>query len=474
MLNRYIDFELTFQLNALDQNIFFQAESGAGGEKGGYLPVSFPSEELRGLIAQAHSDNTDEDGLIALGKGLFEALFFQPDVRSLFARTQGAQGEGVGIRLKLRTAAGDTRVAAIPWEFLYDPDRDNPFVLQDISVVRYPQAAVPVPNLEATLPLKVLLSAAQPRDMTATEADRELNAVLASLRERGLDEGVIKASEERHLTRSKFQRLLRQGVQIWHFAGHGGLSRDGKSGVLFFEDTTGGRDAVSARELAVLLGGSGVRLIVLDACESGTLALDAFRSIGPALTAAGVPAVIAMQFKVPEESTTAFAGEFYAALVEGHPIDACVTEGRKAVMGVTGLRRPDWGIPVVYTRAPDGVLFKLPAARVQGSGSGGQAAEGGITINAAGANIGGGIEVNQGNVTVERQAQPSLDSATRAALEQEMKTAKRAYHMLRLKVARGGFSTDVSVLLELEDTVAQVRKLEQDLGLPVDPVVRVD
>jgi predicted ATPase len=37
-----------------------------------------------------------------------------------------------------------------------------------------------------------------------------------------------------------------------------------------------------------------------------------------------------------------------------------VTEGRKAVMNASGLSNADWGIPVVYTRAPDGRLFELP------------------------------------------------------------------------------------------------------------------
>ena len=52
--------------------------------------------------------------------------------------------------------------------------------------------------------------------------------------------------------------------------------------------------------------------------------------------------------------------EFYRALAQGFPIDACVTEGRKAVMNATGLGSADWGIPVVYTRAHDGRLFELP------------------------------------------------------------------------------------------------------------------
>ena len=292
--------------------------------------------------------------------------------------------------------------------------------------------------------------------------------MLASLRERGLDASQIEVIEERHLTRSRLQGLLRQRFHVWHFAGHGGFSRDNKNGVLFFEDKAGQRDAVSAPELRVLLANSGVRLIVLDACESGSAMMAPFRSIGPALTASSVPAVVAMQFKVPEESTTAFAGEFYAALAEGHPIDACVTEGRKAVMGATGLRRPDWGIPVVYTRAPDGVLFKLPETRGQGAG-------GGININAPGANIGGNFEVNQGNVNVGgTDSTLSVDNVAREALEQQLKTKKRTYNTLKLSAARFGYSVPVHIILEIEDTVAQIRALERDLGLPPDPTVRVD
>src|SRR5262249_51914511 len=116
-----------------------------------------------------------------------------------------------------------------------------------------------------------------------------------------------------------------------------------------------------ALELGILLNRSSVRLIVLDACESGQLATEPFRSMAPALIRGQIPAVIAMQFNVPDASSRAFAGEFYRALAEGFPIDACVTEGRKAVMGAVGLGQPDWGIPVVYTRAPDGKLFELPA-----------------------------------------------------------------------------------------------------------------
>ncbi len=114
-----------------------------------------------------------------------------------------------------------------------------------------------------------------------------------------------------------------------------------------------------------MLNRSGIRLIVLDSCESGRLAIDPFRSIAPALMRAQVPAVVAMQFPVQQDAARFFAVEFYRALVEGFPIDACLTEGRKAVLFNTGIDNANWGIPVAYTRAADGKLFDLPAIPVE-------------------------------------------------------------------------------------------------------------
>jgi hypothetical protein len=72
----------------------------------------------------------------------------------------------------------------------------------------------------------------------------------------------------------------------------------------------------------------------------------------------GIPAAIGTRVAVAEESAAAFAREFYRALSEGWPVDAAVVEGRKAVMLEVGLGRPDWAVPVLFMRSPDGVLFR--------------------------------------------------------------------------------------------------------------------
>jgi hypothetical protein len=65
-----------------------------------------------------------------------------------------------------------------------------------------------------------------------------------------------------------------------------------------------------------------------------------------------------MQYAISEASATIFAGEFYRTLADGWPVDAAATEGRKAVMFATDLHVMDWGIPVLFMRTRDGVLFR--------------------------------------------------------------------------------------------------------------------
>jgi hypothetical protein len=357
MFTEYLDCRIEFQPRSGDAFPF--SISAPGGQTRGSLKLPTGDQDYEALAARLGQLDTDEDVLTQIGQKLFEALF-QGSVKEVFVRTQGHLQAHQGLRLVLNFAATEQEVGALPWEFLYDPDQ-GPLTMLDMSIVRYlPQSAL-VPTLKTSLPLKVLLTGAQPPSQQPINVERELKEVAAVL-DPLVQAGSIRITTEPHLTRGKLQQLLRQGFHVWHFAGHGGFARDGKTGVLAFEDASGDLEWASSLELGILLNRSGVRLIVLDACQSGQLSTAPFRSMAPALIRGQIPAVIAMQFTVPDTAARAFAGELYRALAEGFAIDACVTEGRKAVMGEVGLGRPDWGIPVVYTRAPDGRLFDLPTA----------------------------------------------------------------------------------------------------------------
>jgi CHAT domain-containing protein len=96
---------------------------------------------------------------------------------------------------------------------------------------------------------------------------------------------------------------------------------------------------------------------VLNACN-GALASreDTFAGTAQVLVQHGVPAVIAMQSEVMDETACSFAEKFYQALAAGLPVDACIGEVRRALAAE---RNPEWGTPVLYLRATDGHLFAL-------------------------------------------------------------------------------------------------------------------
>jgi hypothetical protein len=268
--------------------------------------------------------------------------------------------------------------------------------------------------------------------------------------------------------------LLRETFHVWHFVGHGSFSPDGRTARLVFEDDSGGKQTLGATELQIFLNRSSIRLVVLDACESGSIAVEPFRSIAPALIRAQIPAVVAMQFNAPEDSTQAFASEFYRALAEGLPIDACVTEGRKAVMSVAGFGSPDWGIPVVYTRAPDGQLFDLPTSAEDAqpaSQAAGGTQSGGVNINVQGSNLNNSpVSVSNVGMSAEDRARDTSDEQRQreiAELSERITEQSRRLHQRELQKARMGFATEPYILMEIEDLkkeIADLKRKRETLG----------
>ena len=108
-----------------------------------------------------------------------------------------------------------------------------------------------------------------------------------------------------------------------------------------------------------------LRVAILNACEGARTSPHSIRSPASAQTLVqqGIPAVIAMQFEIADDVASTFAHEFYGALADGYPIDAALTEARKAIFAAG--RDVEWGTPVLYLRAPDGRIFDIEAANPQ-------------------------------------------------------------------------------------------------------------
>lgn len=325
-----------------------------GGDATGQLALPAETPFFQEALRRIALLDTDDALLRRFGETLFEALF-TPAIRMVYARTQGMCTHDQALRLVFDLDPNDPAIVGLPWEYLVDPDQ-GPLVMLNTTITRYLALAAPVPPLGAPLPVRALLTGAS--TPPSVDIPAELRTIERAMRETLGDSSSIVV--EPHLTRTRLQRRMREGFHVWHFIGHGGVARDAITSVIWLEDETGDPDPVGAAELAVLLKRCGLRLAVLNACAGGAVRTAPFQHIALALLRVDIPAVLAMQSSISTDVARAFATEFYQTLAEGAPIDACVTEGRKAILGVAGLDRPDWGIPVIYSRAGDGRLFELP------------------------------------------------------------------------------------------------------------------
>ena len=94
------------------------------------------------------------------------------------------------------------------------------------------------------------------------------------------------------------------------------------------------------------------------ACEGGnTNSLQGFLGLAPKLVQRGVPAVVAMQYKVSITTGKLFLQHFYKAVAARKPVDWAVQYARNAIAIKVGRHTRDFATPVLYMRAKNGEVF---------------------------------------------------------------------------------------------------------------------
>ena len=102
--------------------------------------------------------------------------------------------------------------------------------------------------------------------------------------------------------------------------------------------------------------------MLLNACLAGQSSdRTPFTTVGPQLLQTGIPAVVAMQYKIHDEDAVEFAQYLYEELLvgpcPGH-IDAAVSYARSNLY-VSHPDRFSFGTPVLWLNARDGQIFHL-------------------------------------------------------------------------------------------------------------------
>jgi hypothetical protein len=315
-----------------------------------------PAPRRGGLGAAEAADGASPE---QVGSDLFRAVFrgeILKAFRGCLVMSQG--GPGLRIRLRLNDIP---HLAGLPWEYLYDAESRRFLALSGRTpVVRYLELSEGLATLLVEPPLRVLAVISTPQGYRElAEADDEWQRLGAAL-EPLLASGLIEVERLERPTLGALEVRLRTGkpVHVLHFVGHGGFSELREEGVLVFEDEHGKGVPVGGQSLAyVFQDHPSLRLAVLNACYGARPShKNTFAGTAQVLVQHGVPAVIAMQSEVMDETAANFTETFYRALAAGLPVDACIGEVRKALAAENN---PEWGTPVLYLRATDGRLFNL-------------------------------------------------------------------------------------------------------------------
>jgi WD40 repeat protein len=307
----------------------------------------------------------DEQAVQEFGKILFNTLFAE-DLRQHYAfiRKKAAEQEK-GVRLRLRFQAPE--LAALPWEYMYN-EEEAEYVCLSLAtpIIRYLELPKAEQPLTVTLPLRILIMLANPLDQDRLDIEREkerIHQALGALEKRGLVELTWLEGQ----TWRDLQQALWDGPwHIFHLVGHGGYNPHTDEGMIALADEAGKTHLLPATHLGRLLASHhSLRLVVLNACNGAKGGqLDLFSSTAATLARRGIPAVLAMQEEITDRAAIELTRTFYTALAHGLAVDAAVGAAREAIsVGIP--HSLEWGVPVLYMRAPDGCLFILPSEQKQ-------------------------------------------------------------------------------------------------------------
>jgi hypothetical protein len=257
----YLDFDLEIGPGSGERSYGVAVPRSPAGEAPRTL-MRFPFEEHEvsaaldlvqaALVGSGSTRRTAAIAVETFGQKLFEALFIG-NIRTCYqVSLRDAARAGKGLRIRLRIQAPD--LAALPWEFLYDPDQGDYVCLSNRTpLVRYLEMAQAVQPLKITPPLRILCMIASPSDQDPLDVTREQSRVQEALRELE-QQGVIELTWMPGQTAHDLQRAMQSGPwHVFHFIGHGGFDPASDEGLLALANDAGKTARLTATQLGRLL-----------------------------------------------------------------------------------------------------------------------------------------------------------------------------------------------------------------------------
>lgn len=330
------------------------------------------------------SGYADED----YGNRLFRWLFSDKALSNAWAEIRGAYPQR---RLQLRIDPDEPELHRVVWEALRDPGdiKRLPLALATTDATPFSRYLA-LPSLHGkpiySRPIRILLVAPAQKDfrekypadqypdLAEINPAEELESLTLALQE-PIAQGVVAPPKllEQPCSLARIMDELRngnegKGYHVLHMVCHGSFSTAAQRAKLWLATNDNLIDSLTDTQFATTLYGllseSGIqdedklRLVFLASCESATRSsADAFRGVAPQLVKAGVPAVVAMQDQVGEQTAREFTAVFYGQLFRDGQDGQVDLAANVARAQITAKHLPGPVIPVLFLRLPNGQLF---------------------------------------------------------------------------------------------------------------------
>ena len=352
---KYRDFDLWIDAKVGDR---YPARAASPlGEARELISLDSHQQQIQESQSQLAKRDVDKVGLINFGCLLYN-LVFVGNIGLLFEQSAGQfLGKAdQGMRIRLRLEAPELMI--LPWEFLYWPRKER-FLGTSVQcpVVRYLEIFEPIPHLEVSLPLKMLVVIPDSPDLDAAHEKTNLSKALA-----GLDHHVKVTFLEGTVTPTRISdALLEECFHLFHFIGHGEFENNQAFLQLNSED--GDIDYMDADHFCSLFANHPtLKLVFLNSCKGAETSRAApMAGMAYRLVKLGIPAVLAMQYSIYDEAAIRFSREFYRSLFKGHAlgrVEFALSHARNRLLGEFSGER-DIGAPVLFMRASEGLLFNI-------------------------------------------------------------------------------------------------------------------
>lgn len=294
-----------------------------------------------------------KDELTKFGHALFNYIV-RGEVQRLYSRLP------LNTLTRFHILTNRPDLQSLPWEYLQDPNHNpgpwlNRSIVRIIPTIGYSPPA-PLKLGASGAKLRILFVYAVPQDQTLVSWPAVKSKIESAI---ALSAGIPASNYELTLIQGTTERLFEafqnqnSKYDIFQFSGHGNVNSNGEGHILLVDSKRSDRShPLSASDLASILQGRGIRLAILSACltAAGNSA-DPFNVVAEALLRSGIPAVVANQLPVPDESVATFVGPLYAQLLNTGDIDLAVNEGRvklSVTLAAPSLATLEWGIPTLY------------------------------------------------------------------------------------------------------------------------------